>query len=951
VDIVATATPGNVNATITKVEFYRGAQLVGVSVTAAPDGRYRYYFQTATPGTFSFTAKAYESVGTTSTSAATNITAKRPPDVVFVSPPSNFTILSTAGLPVRVTAVSPNEGVSITEVIIQVRGTYSAGKFAVLTNGEYLATFAPPRGRYELYAEARDSDGLVKSVTLPSLEVVDPPSVQLVYPSPNASFTAPATITLRATASSPNDGGSIARVEFLSNGTKVGEATTPTNGEYTYAWTAVPIGSYVVTAKAIDNLNNAAESAPASIVVSAAALPKLNVTLLTPAGLVPETATQIVAQSGSNDCATGSVIGVIQRGVQSALSNVSVAPETDRVLACQSGRLVASASATVVPSQTTSIAMSTTAANIEVLPAGGQAINTEFRVWLKRADEVGEANSLLLGTFAPGTTSVSREAIPIWSEAAHKFYATINGVVVGSAQITPQVSSANSVSIGVTKIVATVFLQNGTPVPSASVNAFIVGATTSTQTGVTIQSSPGSNKFWIYGAALGEVDVLAQDVGTGLSDTARIYVFDAIGAPTLQLTLQASGKVTGIVRNSAGAPIAGAPVLLFNQVVYRYTTSDAAGRFTFENVSIAPFDLETDASYSYYGLASGTFSGQGTGQTVEVDISTLSVATVSGRVTNGGGTDPVRVLLESGINFIGSSPFGRFASGTSEGDYVGQHVAGPIRLIASDPTDLFRKGLLLVNAPEQGVTGANFSIGNAIGFGFPLNDSSLYSGQGQPYSLRGDVNAPEGYRLSCEGTVMGSLRLTFGGNQGFLSCTQAAGINSDRDEVSFGPYSFKGFVFARRVYVPRAGTSFARVVDTLTNTTSAPLVREYYLDQYSFFGSPISIDDTTIQLVDRGDVPAARPYLKMVKHGSGRPIQYIGNKLTITLLPGESTSIVSYLVARTSCNATGDPNSTCVVADADQIAANLFNGTQPGMYKGLSAAERALIRNFNVPAP
>ncbi|HTF81499.1 MAG TPA: carbohydrate-binding protein, partial [Cytophagales bacterium] len=81
------------------------------------------------------------------------------------------------------------------------------------------------------------------------------PEVSISGPANNSTFTAPANITLTATASDPN--GSIAKVEFYYGTTKLGEDAT---GPYTYTWNNVNEGDYQITAVATDNAGNKATS-------------------------------------------------------------------------------------------------------------------------------------------------------------------------------------------------------------------------------------------------------------------------------------------------------------------------------------------------------------------------------------------------------------------------------------------------------------------------------------------------------------------------------------------------------------------------------------------------------------------------------------------------------------------------------------------------------------------
>jgi hypothetical protein len=88
------------------------------------------------------------------------------------------------------------------------------------------------------------------------------PSASLTAPAPGASFAADADVVFAATASDPD--GSVARVEFLANGTEVGEdASAP----YGFTWVDPPAGGHTLTARAVDNVGASASSAPVSITV------------------------------------------------------------------------------------------------------------------------------------------------------------------------------------------------------------------------------------------------------------------------------------------------------------------------------------------------------------------------------------------------------------------------------------------------------------------------------------------------------------------------------------------------------------------------------------------------------------------------------------------------------------------------------------------------------------
>jgi hypothetical protein len=90
------------------------------------------------------------------------------------------------------------------------------------------------------------------------------PTITLTSPADGATFTAPSTITVSATANDV-DGG-IARVDFYAGGALIGSDTT---APYSVAWTNIGTGSYTLTADAIDDAGATTISAPVRITIAA----------------------------------------------------------------------------------------------------------------------------------------------------------------------------------------------------------------------------------------------------------------------------------------------------------------------------------------------------------------------------------------------------------------------------------------------------------------------------------------------------------------------------------------------------------------------------------------------------------------------------------------------------------------------------------------------------------
>ncbi len=90
------------------------------------------------------------------------------------------------------------------------------------------------------------------------------PTVSITAPANNATFTAPASITLNATAT--DAGGSVSNVQFYNGTTLLG---TDDNSPYSYTWSNVTAGTYTITAKATDNLGAVTTSSAITVIVKA----------------------------------------------------------------------------------------------------------------------------------------------------------------------------------------------------------------------------------------------------------------------------------------------------------------------------------------------------------------------------------------------------------------------------------------------------------------------------------------------------------------------------------------------------------------------------------------------------------------------------------------------------------------------------------------------------------
>jgi fibronectin type 3 domain-containing protein len=89
------------------------------------------------------------------------------------------------------------------------------------------------------------------------------PTVSLTAPTNGATFTAPATVDLAATAADSD--GTVTKVDFYNGSTLLG---TSTSAPYAYSWANVPAGPHTLSAKATDNAGATTTSAPVAITVT-----------------------------------------------------------------------------------------------------------------------------------------------------------------------------------------------------------------------------------------------------------------------------------------------------------------------------------------------------------------------------------------------------------------------------------------------------------------------------------------------------------------------------------------------------------------------------------------------------------------------------------------------------------------------------------------------------------
>jgi len=259
------------DGTITWVGFYVDSVLSS-SRTSSP---YSTSLSNLSTGVHKLTAIAWDNAGSWTTSADLTVTVGSStvvtqPAVAITSPTNGASYPAGATIPVSATA-SDADG-TITWVGFYVDSVLQS----YVTSSPYSRSLSNvATGIHTLTAIAWDNAGnwttsapITMTVGSSGTLSNQPPVVSLTAPTSGATFTAPASITLGATASDVD--GTIARVDFYANGTLIG---TDTSSPYSFSWTNVAAANYALTAVARDNAGATTVSSTRDISVKPANLP------------------------------------------------------------------------------------------------------------------------------------------------------------------------------------------------------------------------------------------------------------------------------------------------------------------------------------------------------------------------------------------------------------------------------------------------------------------------------------------------------------------------------------------------------------------------------------------------------------------------------------------------------------------------------------------------------
>ncbi len=321
--ISLSANASDANGTVSKVEFFQGTTKLGEDLTSP----YSYSWTGVAAGTYSLSARATDNAGAVTTSSSVSVTVsstaftgREPENPATTLGGLNYKYYQGLWdvLP-NFNALTPVKTGSVTNFDLSPRtvndnfgflyegyvsvpsdGTYTfytssddgsklyIGSTEVVNNDglhgaqERSGSLALKAGKHALRVvffeqwggellEVRYQGPTIAKQLIPASALFrlpatsnQSPSVSLTSPANGATYTAPASISLSASASDADN--TVSKVEFFQGTTKLGEDLT---SPYSYSWTGVAAGTYSLSARATDNGGAVTTSSSVSVTVSA----------------------------------------------------------------------------------------------------------------------------------------------------------------------------------------------------------------------------------------------------------------------------------------------------------------------------------------------------------------------------------------------------------------------------------------------------------------------------------------------------------------------------------------------------------------------------------------------------------------------------------------------------------------------------------------------------------
>lgn len=245
------------DGSIASVQYYLNGSALGSPVTSAP---FSSTWNSPSAGTYSISARATDNGGASTLSGVVSVTINDRPSVTLT--PSGVNGVAPGAVTLQ-SSVTNSVG-SVTGVQYFANGSAISGS---LTNAPYTFTWNDvAAGSYSIVARATDSYGATGDSSAYGWSVNQAPTVALTAPTNGTLMisTLPASVVLSANAADAD--GSIAKVEYVANGSVVATSTT---APFSTTWSAPTSGTHMMQARATDNVGYATTSATSLLTIDA----------------------------------------------------------------------------------------------------------------------------------------------------------------------------------------------------------------------------------------------------------------------------------------------------------------------------------------------------------------------------------------------------------------------------------------------------------------------------------------------------------------------------------------------------------------------------------------------------------------------------------------------------------------------------------------------------------
>ncbi|MDY6947003.1 MAG: carboxypeptidase regulatory-like domain-containing protein [Pseudomonadota bacterium] len=449
-------------------------------------------------------------------------------------------------------------------------------------------------------------------------------------------------------------------------------------------------------------------------------------------------------------------------------------------------------------------------------------------------------------------------------------------------------------------------------------------------------------RYAVYGIPAGNFGIEVEDQDSGLIAFREGTMLDVTAPVELDITLPPSATVIGTFRNANGDPVAAAEVYVRSSSLEldRYAVTDDEGNYRVERVALGDITvLAHDPDTNLVSTATGVLATANS--ELRIDLAPPATAQLQGTLVQSDGITTVADAQVTASTLESYGPFETLTFSTVS-DAAGRFSFSQLPL----------GGLSLV-ADRDGFVGQRNVVLGASGLDIQLQFGTAVH---LPRSLQGADTSD--YDFACNGQLddggYGSAGDAYDGayalsvEQMPFPCLSVAEVRQQQRELVIGPSVIQNLEVSRRVYVPQAG-GYARYLEVFNNPTSNPITVVVNVD------SNLGSDSNTQQIVtpastgnryavtrDSGSDPAlghvfasASPTVSGTFTLSGDILRY---QWTLVVPAGQQVSLLHFAIQRSP----GDSTSAAAQAQA------LADGSQAGMFDGLSSADRASIRNFVV---